>query len=378
VALALLSGAGLFARSLIAAMELNSGLDTTHLIVGNISLAQYLGRYDATRAGTFFDDLSTRLAANPAIRAMAYSVRQGGMSAIGTLNVNGVPRAFPSFVGFTMVNPDYFRMIGIPLLQGRDFSRDDREKGNPVVIVSESFGRMLANGGNPLGSRITMPFRRPDSPATVAEVVGVVGDVISNISILEPLDMYFPIAQMGPILGRELVVRPAGDLEVARREIVSAIKQIDPVVTPPLFQTMEERISRQMGPQKFGASLMGALGGIAVVLTLLGTYVLAESMTVLRLREMGIRAALGATGRQLASLVFEQTIRFVVAGIGAGTLIVVAGANTIRAFLFQIRPRDPLTLAITAGLILGLALLVSLRPALRAARIDIIQVLREE
>jgi len=123
---------------------------------------------------------------------------------------------------------------------------------------------------------------------------------------------------------------------------------------------------------------MGALGVIAVVLTLLGTYVLAESMAVLRLREMGIRAALGASGRQLASLVFQQTIRFVAAGVVMGILIVFAGANTIRAFLFQIRPMDPLTLAITAGLIFGLALLVSLRPALRAASVDIVQVLREE
>jgi len=123
---------------------------------------------------------------------------------------------------------------------------------------------------------------------------------------------------------------------------------------------------------------MGALGVIAVVLTLLGTYVLAESMAVLRLREMGIRAALGASGRQLASLVFQQTIRFVAAGVVMGILIVFAGAKTIRAFLFQIRAMDPLTVEFKAGLIFGLALLVSLRPALRAASVDIVQVLREE
>ena len=245
VTLALLSGAGLFVRSLIAAMRLNSGLDTTHLLVGNIALGQYFGP-DAPRVAAFFEDLSTRLAANPAIGSMAYSVRQGGMSTTGTLNVDGLPRAFPSFVGITMVNPDYFRMIGIPLLQGRDFSLDDRQNGHPAVIVSESFARILANGGNPLGHRIQMPFRRPDSPAAVTEVVGVVGDVVSNVSILEPFDMYFPIAQMGPVLSRELVVRPAGDKDVARREIVNTIKQIDPVVRPAPFRTLEERISQQM------------------------------------------------------------------------------------------------------------------------------------
>jgi len=133
-----------------------------------------------------------------------------------------------------------------------------------------------------------------------------------------------------------------------------------------------------MGPQKFGASVLGALGLIAILLTLLGTYVLAESISVLRLREMGIRAALGARRSQLAAIVFGETLRLVGLGLIAGLMLAWSGANTIRAFLFRIPPLDPITLATTAALILVLALTVSMRPALRVARVDLSRVLREE
>jgi hypothetical protein len=215
-------------------------------------------------------------------------------------------------------------------------------------------------------------------PAVVCEVVGVVGDVVTNVSVLEPLDMYFPIAQMGPVLSRDLAVRPAGDLNAARREIINTIKQIDPAVAPPALQTLEERISAQMGPQKFGISILGALGLIAILLTLLGTYVLAESMASLRIREMGIRAALGATGAQLAKIVFAETFRLVGAGLVAGLLLVWNTASTIRYLLFRVQPLDPVTLGIICALILTLATVVSLRPAWRVSRVDISRVLRDE
>lgn len=141
---------------------------------------------------------------------------------------------------------------------------------------------------------------------------------------------------------------------------------------------MQERLARQMSVQRFGAVVLGALGGIAVLLTILGTYVLAESMAALRMREMGVRAALGATRAQLAALVLLQTGRLVGAGLLAGLLLAWLGAGTIRAFMFRVQPLDPATLTVVASLILGLALLVSLRPALRAARVDLASVLRSE
>ncbi len=380
VALVLLAGAGLFTRSIMEALSLNSALDMGRIVTGNVSLGPY--GYNAPRAAAFFDDLFSRLTVNPTIRSVAFNVPQGGMTPAGKIVIDGVPRQFPSFVSYIPVDQHYFRTMGIPLLRGRDFSSDDRALAPPVVIVSESFGRLIADGGDPLGRRITASTNRPGQPPDIMEVVGVVSDVVISVSALEPLAMYFPIAQTdprtNPLLSRSLAVRTAGDPDAARREIISAIKQMDPAVTPGPLLTLEERIGAQMSSQRFGAYIMGALGAIAILLTLLGTYVLAESMAVLRMREMGIRAALGATRRQLAAIVLAETLRLVGFGLAAGLLLAWTGANTIRAFLFRVQPLDPATLATMATLILILALTVSVRPALRAARVDIGHVLKEQ
>ena len=118
--------------------------------------------------------------------------------------------------------------------------------------------------------------------------------------------------------------------------------------------------------------------GIAILLTLLGTYVLAESMASARMKDMGIRAALGATRRQLGSIILADTARLAVIGVLAGLGLAWLGTTTIRSFLFQVQPFDPLTISIVATSMVALALAVSLRAALRVARVDLAQVLRHE
>ncbi|MBZ5500226.1 MAG: FtsX-like permease family protein [Acidobacteriia bacterium] len=149
-------------------------------------------------------------------------------------------------------------------------------------------------------------------------------------------------------------------------------------VAPRPMLTIDERLGQQMRPQQFGVFVLGALGTIAVILTVLGIYVLAESMAIQRQREMGIRAALGACGRHLALLVLTETAWLVGFGLSAGLLLAWLGASLIRAFLFRVQPLDPATIGVVAAVILTLALAVSLRPARRAARVDLARVLREE
>jgi putative ABC transport system permease protein len=373
VALVLVGGAVLFARSLAAALNLNTGLEMRRLVTGTVGLGPY--GYDVPRAGAFFDELRERLLLNPAVLSLAYSVDQGGMS--GKLIVDGEPRQVPTMVGFMAIDAEYFRTLGLRVVSGRAFTHTDRPGAPLVTVISESFARHLAGSGNPLGRRVTMPGHRPGQPPDVMEVVGVVGDVVTRVSVLEPLTMYFPLAQSGSAISRSLTIRAARDSDAARRSIMSAIKQVDASVAPSPLITLEDRIAQQMSSQHFGAVVLGALGGVAVLLTILGTYVLAESMSVMRMREMGIRAALGATGRQLGVIVLAETIRLVGLGLIVGFILAWVGAGTIRAFLFQIKPLDPATLAEVAGLILTLAVVVSLRPAIHASRVDPAQVLKE-
>jgi putative ABC transport system permease protein len=372
VAIALVAGAGLFARSLVAALSLNSGLDMSRIVIGTIQLAPY--GYTPQRSTEFFETFRSRLSDSPAIESLALSRWEGGMGAFGKLVINGQPRQFPSLVSYVRVDDRYFSTMGIRLSAGRNFGREDRPGSSAVAIVSESFGRMLANGGNPLGS-VLEGFSSADKPLTV---VGVASDVITNVTVLEPLIIYLPEAQGRPGPHRDLTVRAAADAADARREILAAVRSLDPQVSPTALRTLEERVAAQMAPQHLGGTVLAALGTIAVLLTLLGTYVLADAMASARMREMGIRAALGAQRLQLAGIVLGETTRIVGFGIAAGLGLAWLSAGTIRAFLFQVQPLDPLTLGTVAGGILVLALAVSLRAAIRVARVDLAQVLRTE
>ena len=374
VAVVLLAGAGLFERSLVAALSLNPGFDTSRILTGSVSLDSY--GYTPARALTFYEDLDARLRPNPAIRLVSMAGPQSGM--LGKLIVDGEARQVPSQVRFSPIDHRYFEVIGLHVIAGRNFSNDDTTRTPLVGIVSRSFGRWLAGGGDPIGHRITMPFRRLPAPAPVIDVVGVVPDVITNVNTLEPLALYLPLAQQDPATSRTIVLRAATDATSARRETLSAIRDVDPVITPAPMLTIDEAIGLQMSTQRFGVMVLGALGVIAALLTVLGTYVLAESMAVTRRREMGIRAALGATRRQLAAIVLAETGRLVGVGLVAGWLLAWSGAGLIRAFLFHVKPLDPATLAAVTVLMLLLACAVSLRPALHAADVDVCRMLKEE
>jgi predicted permease len=375
VALVLLAGAGLLIRSLSAALNLNPGFETDRLVMGGVSLGPH--GYTPLRSATFASELADRLHGNPAVRSFGLNEWKGGMTESGRLTVDGQPRQFPSMVSFMAADDRYFSTMGLPVTAGRDFSPADTASAPLVIIVSESFGRMIANGGNPIGSRITSWVQRPPAPPPILEIVGVVPDVITRVMISEPLVLYVPMAQADRSANVEWVARSAGPADAAIREILSAVKQIDSQVAPSPMLTMREQLGQQMGPQRFGASVLGALGVIAVLLTALGTYVLAETMATVRLREIGIRAALGASRRQLAGLMLADTVKLVGVGLVVGLGLAWLGASTIRAFLFKVQPLDPETLSGVALLILALALAVSFKPAVRTAGVDVARVLRE-
>ena len=376
VALVLLVGAGLFIRSLTAALSLNPGYETSRIATAGVSLAPY--GYTADRARTFFDDLRERLSHTPAIRAAAMMRSSGGMGGGGNLVIDDEARPVPSFVAFNQIDERYFSTIGLSIVAGRDFTSEDRPGTPRVAIVSRSLGRFLAQGANPIGHRIKDYSNRPGQPPDQIEVVGVVPDIITNVASLEPLVLYMPIAQLPDAPYRTVVVRAAGDTSVTVRDAVAAIKSMEPAMALPEFTTIDQRLAKQMSSQQFGATVLGALGAIAALLTLFGIYVLAESMSAFRRREMGVRAALGATRPQLSALVLMETTKLIVAGLGIGLLLAWLGTSLIRSFLFGIQPLDPTTLLVVAMAMLTLSLAVSLRPALRAGRVDLARVLREE
>jgi putative ABC transport system permease protein len=375
VTMVLLAGAGVFGRSVVAALRVNPGFETARIVSVPIFLLPY--GYAADRASLLFGNLLDRLRADPVVQSASLTLPQGGMTPTGRLVIDGEPRRFPSTVSFNAIDQRYFATVGVPIVEGRDFSDQDRDGTTRVAIVSSSFARRLAHGGSALGRRMTMPFSRPGQPSDVLQVVGVVPDLITNVSILEPLVMYWPIAQTPPAVYGTIILRTT-NTDAARRHTLDALRQLDRAIAPEPMLTIEDRLAQQMAPQQFGAFVMGALGLIAIVLTVLGAYVMAESMAASRRRELGIRAALGARRWRLGGLVVAQTGRLVGTGLVIGLGLAWAGASMIRAFLFRVEPLDPATLIGVGALILVCTFAVTVRPAIRAARVDLVRVLRQE
>lgn len=382
ITLVLVTGAGLFTRSLIEALRLNPGLDADRLVMADINLENY--GYTAERGAAFFDELLDRLSRSGAIESASISRGLGGGAGPGApVMIDGVKREVPLGLSYFAVDERFFSTLGLPIANGRSFVDSDVAGGPLVAVVSESLGRFVADGGNPIGHLVTdrasiIRVLLGQGPPDYVEVVGVVPDLITNVNTTEPFVVYHSAAQLPPATYAGLTVRAAGGADAAMREIVATLRSLDPRVTPRRLQTLDDRLGSQMGPQRFGIYVLGALGGIALLLTVLGTYVIAESMVVRRRREMSIRAALGARGAHILGLVLRDTARLVGVGLATGLVMAALGARLIRSLLYQVEPLDPIVLAGVAAMIFCLTLLVSLRPALEATRLDLTRALREE
>ena len=373
IALVLLTGTGLFLRSVTAALALNPGYDAANLASGSISLPQ---GYSEAGADALFRTIRDRLEASPAITSASVTIRRGAMSSGGELIVNGIGRRFPTAVRFTAVDDFYFPTIGLEVIRGRNFTGSDAG-GRPVAIVSESLARALGPD-RALESRIAAFYGTADGDWPEFEVVGVVPDLITDVAMLEPLTLYLPASQRAGAANRELVFRSAGDLTTAVKEATTIVRSEDSDIRLRPFRSLEQRISEQMGAQRFGVSVLSGLGVIAVVLTGVGIHVLAELIVARRRRELAIRAALGAGPWTLAMEIIREIVHPLGFGTASGIAIVWIGQDLIRSFLFQVEPLDLRTL-LSVGAILGLlAVVVSFRPLATAVTPDLGRMLKED
>jgi predicted permease len=373
ISLVLLAGAALFARSIAGALTLGPGDEVRRLVTGTINPLAY--GYTEEQASAFFDALRERLHEGGGIDAVSIANPYSNMLGGVTL-VDGAPRQFPSFIYYQGVDEQYFPMLGLPLVAGRGFSEADRGESPAVAIVSESLGRLLAGGGTPIGRMLGPIWWR--GRETGASVAGVVPDIVTNIALRSPYVIYMPEAQMPGLAPRTLFVRTAADPAMAMREVASAVRDLDPAIAPPPMQTVGERLDEQLRAQRFGMLAMGGVGVAAALLTALGVYVMAASLSVRRRRELGIRSALGAPRAHLGLIILREAGVVAGSGIVAGIAALRAGIEPVRAFLFQIEPFDPVSIGIAAALLAAVVLMVSLQPARAAMRVDVARILAEE
>jgi putative ABC transport system permease protein len=381
LAFVLLFGAGLLARTDAALERVDPGFRTEGVTLMNVSIgglpSSPYGDADARR------QFLSRL--DQAVTAMAGVTRVGlaetlpmGFSANGQFEVLGrgkVPRTMR--IDYRLIGGDYFQALDIPLRRGRFLSRTDDDSHPRVAVVNATLARTVFGDVNPIGQQIRMPGM-DGGDDRFAEIVGVVGDIHHYGPSRPPLaEAYFPYLQRPwRTYSMTFVVTgtsPESTIVNAMRDRVAAL---DPSV-PPVFSTMAARMTKVLEPGRFRARLLGVLAGLALVLAAVGIFGVVSYGVARRRQEIGIRMALGAAPGRIAVLVLRSGLGPVVTGALAGSLAALFLARTLTDYLFQVAPRDALTLAASAGTLMLAGLLANWWPAYLAARVDPMRTLRE-
>jgi predicted permease len=358
----LLAGAGLFLRTVDKARAEDVTRQPEKVLVAGLD--PVLQGYDNARSRLFFQQVLDRVKALPGVEsaAMVYLIPNGGMRG-GTDIV--VDRAKIQ-VDYNVVSPDYFPMIGLPVLGGRGFTDQDREGAPAVAVINELMARRFWPGRNPLGRR----FRLTGREGGEVEVVGLVRDgKFRNFRDTHRPCFYLPLAQAGR-RQMNLEVRAAGDLAALVAAIRSEVRAIDPAIPLADVLTLETIRERSLSQERLIASLLAGCGGVALLLAAIGIYGVMAFAVAQRTREIGIRMALGARAGDVAAAVLRRCALLALAGLAIGLAAAAALSRLVASLLYGVSPRDPAVLAGSSLALVLTALLAGYLPARRASRID--------
>jgi putative ABC transport system permease protein len=313
--------------------------------------------------------------------AAANVVPMNGYLATTQFFVDGVITKDAPEAHYRMVTPEYFRALGIPIRKGRPFSTADRTESAPVVIVNETLARQFLDGRDPIGTR--MRLDDGEKVPREVEIVGVVGDVRHfGLEKEATIEMYVPIAQVpDPTTiwlanNMYFVVQTDSAPLAAANAVRRQIAAIDPGVPASFVRSMDQWMAGTLAPRRFNLRLVQAFAGAALLLAVVGVYAVSSFAVTSRIREIGIRVALGASRLQVMALVLRGGLVPVIAALAVGTAIAVMSATALSGMLFHIEPHDSASLATSVATLALAAILANVVPARRAARIDPIVALR--
>ena len=379
-------GAALLIRSFARLQNVSPGFDARHALAADVPLTAPKYASDELRTSVV-QRLIDRLNGVPGVRSAAVTTTlpmTGGGPTIH-FNVKGSPPSGPeqyTMAGYRAVSADYFRTMGIPLRAGRLLEDRDRQGAARVIVVNETMARAYLRG-NPLGQRIQLGTEPDPDPANpYMEVVGVVGDVRQQPDAEARSEMYVPYAQYPDAFLRRMfgnvivVVRAVAEPAPLGPSIREIVREVDPDQPVANIRTLSDVISVSVAQPRFRTLLLGFFALIALTLAAIGIYGLLSHGVAQRANEFGVRMALGASPTDVLRLVMRQGAVLAVIGVGIGLAGAVAAVRALQAVLYEISPWDPLAWIVSAGTLLGVALLASWIPARRALRVDPVTALR--
>jgi putative ABC transport system permease protein len=379
ISLVLLVGAGLLFRSLMTLIDMPMGFSTSRMLTMSVAPTgeNYRTPADFT---AYWERVLERVGAIPGVEKVAltgYVPMGGGMSVLAYQPDNKpvVPFNQQPVSNFVDVGAGYFSTMGIPILRGREFSREDATLDPRTIIINEAMAGREYPNEDPIGHKFSFG---PDEKGNEqwVEIVGVVGNVRQYRADQEPVPITYAPNTGNPSRAQNLMIRSKGDPMSVAGSVRAALQALDPSlpVSPP--RTLDDVVGASLTQRRFNMTLLIVFAGIALILAIAGIYGTVAYSVAQRTQEIGIRVALGATSREILGLVLFGSLKPVVAGLAIGVVAALALTRLLAGLVYGVSTTDPLTF-VSLPLVLGLvAFLAGLFPALKASRIDPLEALR--
>ena len=381
LSMVLLTGAGLFARSLIKLQNEDVGFDRNNVLL--LGIDPRLAGYKPNQLATLYQQIIERLSSVPQVRnvSMATYAPMSGTSRTSSIEVSGyTPQPGESLITQDILaGPKYAETLGIPLLRGREIELRDTASAPRIAVVNATFAGKYFKDQNPIGRTFTFDDESDDGAPL--EIVGVVGDIKSDDARDKPEPtVYRPILQIAEqgAYSCTIHIRTLSDPAPLTSQVRQMINQIDDKL--PIFgvTTLNEQLRSNLDQERLIAQLVSFFGALALILACIGLYGVMAHGVARRTSEIGIRMALGARGGNIAWMILRETLYLVLAGLVLGVPAALLGARLISAQLFGLSPTDPLTLVGAAIVLAGVAMLAGYLPARRASRVNPLNALRYE
>ena len=378
LSLLLLIGAGLFVRTLINLQSIPSGFNQENALLMQVDTSATGYKPDDPKLPLLLSEVEQKVKGVPGVQAASFAFtifNQGFWTSTAHSAEDNIQEGQSRTLRNNIVGPDFFAAMGIPLVQGRGFGPQDIKNSQKVAVVSESMARTFFPAGAPVGKRFGLG--RPGTPEDI-EVIGVVKDAKYGTLKEEFRPMaFYSYSQRPDVLGN-FVVRFSGPASTIVPQIRQAITQTNNNLPIDDVVSLSEHIGRSLVQQKLVARLATFFGLLALLLASVGLYGVMSYGVARRTNEIGIRMALGARGRSVLWLVLREALVLVVIGLVVGLIAALAVTKTAESLLYELKPNDPLTIALATLLLAVVAALAGYIPARRAARVDPMIALREE
>ena len=381
LALVLLIGAGLLARSFVRLLRIDPGFTADNVLTLQVHV--YNLNPEPQQQVAYFDQVLERLTNLPGVKT-AGAVSAPPFVGEGSIEINNAfviegrepPPAGQEPTAYqTVVTTDYFRTLSIPVLNGRAFTRMDGDKSVPVAVVNNTMARRFWPNEDPLGKKITINWLQ--KPLTT-EIVGVVGDVLHTGLDSSPRPEIFLHLPQAPFGSMTFVIQTQSDpltLLPSIKSTVWSVNKDQPIYS---IRTEEQLISESLGERRFSMFIIGVFAIVSLALAAVGLYGLISISTSQRTQEIGVRIALGAQSSTILKMVLGEGLLLALLGVGIGLVGSFLLTRFLNKMLFGITPTDPFTFALVSTVLIFVALLASYIPARRATRVDPLVALRQE